>query len=267
MKNSRNSQLVKKAWRKMTIKDDIKLEKKIKERPIIFSGELIPPTLEGRKTKTRRTRNLEVINETPYDFEFRGLSERKGILYAIFRNKINGEETLIKCPYGKVRDFLWVRETWCLMRESADYETGNEYYYFDWDESVELAKDCLNLDPRASSCKSIVCYPADGEDENPCEMHDTIGLNGKLLSKKEIPWRSPIHMPRWASRITLEITDIKVERLQDISEKDAIAEGIEYNGGCEVPRKTFEWLWESIKGSGSWAANPWVWVISFKKIN
>lgn len=88
-------------------------------------------------------------------------------------------------------------------------------------------------------------------------------------------WRSPIHMPRWASRLTLEITDVRVERLQDISEEDAIAEGaLEWaRGACAPGNPTgftavgyFWLLWEPIHGPSSWDANPWVWVIEFKKL-
>ncbi len=88
-----------------------------------------------------------------------------------------------------------------------------------------------------------------------------------------VPWRPSIHMPRWASRITLEITDIRVERLQEISYADAMAEGVPFT---ELPpgqgrpdplhRAKFADLWESINGPGSWEANPWVWVIEFKRV-
>lgn len=94
-------------------------------------------------------------------------------------------------------------------------------------------------------------------------------------------WKPSIHMPSWASRITLEITEVRVERLQDISEADAKAEGIkamgvEADGGwhteggrhfhCTDPRQSYYSLWESINGPGSWGANPWVWTVSFKRI-
>ena len=80
-------------------------------------------------------------------------------------------------------------------------------------------------------------------------------------------WRPSIFMPRWASRILLEITAVRVERLQDISNEDALAEGVDLSGGLRM--RTMPWalyreLWESINGDGSWEANPWVWVIEFK---
>jgi len=82
-------------------------------------------------------------------------------------------------------------------------------------------------------------------------------------------WRPSIHMPRWASRILLEITGVRVERLQDISEADAVAEGISqhYAEGRRVScRVAYAWLWESINGAGSWDANSWVWVVEFRRI-
>jgi hypothetical protein len=120
----------------------------------------------------------------------------------------------------------------------------------------------------------------------------------QLLRDQPISWRPSIHMPRWASRITLEITGVRVERLQDISESDCIAEGIAHNwtgdlktgpngfGGegwvpdcgwwhytnsidgdpAFTPHESYQSLWESINGPGSWALNPWVWVVEFKRI-
>lgn len=85
-------------------------------------------------------------------------------------------------------------------------------------------------------------------------------------------WRPSIHMPRWASRITLEITDVRVERLQDISEADAEAEGVDFlrhvHDGDEglTARQLFDCLWSSINGDESWPSNPWVWVIEFKVV-
>ncbi len=77
-------------------------------------------------------------------------------------------------------------------------------------------------------------------------------------------WTPSIHMPRWASRIQLEITNVGVEHLQSITYSDAIAEGVNYEKGYTDPRHAYKWLWESINGEGSWAANPWVWVIEFE---
>ncbi|MFN9031564.1 MAG: hypothetical protein ACK5XM_15445 [Betaproteobacteria bacterium] len=145
----------------------------------------------------------------------------------------HGEEPKLRaaawlCPYGQVGDRLWVRETWAVPHS------------------------CDHLKPSEIPTGTRVHYAADG------------ALGGLLK-------RPSMFMPRWASRITLEITGVRVERLQDISEADAKAEG------CSKPtpvcedddcsyRADYERLWESINGPGSWAANPWVWVLEFKQV-
>lgn len=140
------------------------------------------------------------------------------------------------CPYGQPGDRLWVREAW--QGDKHDFDAGIMPLYRATDERTEAG------------------------------------------------WRPSIHMPRWASRILLEVTAVRVERLQAISEADAIAEGIESvrNEGkywrdysnpagrdCEsmtavTPVESYRTLWESINGQGSWAANPWVWVVEFNKV-
>ena len=147
------------------------------------------------------------------------------------------EQYIVKlCPYGQPGDRLWVRETWAAPH----------------------AYD--HLPPRMISQEARIHYTATEE-------------RGGLL------WRPSIHMPRWVSRITLEITAVRVERLQDISEADALAEGIYKPLGSQfwhtnpsaniLPGETPQWayrnLWESISGPCSWDANPWVWVVEFKR--
>ncbi len=138
-----------------------------------------------------------------------------------------------RCPYGTVGTKLWVRETFCD----------------DW-------KDARGVQ-----------YRADG------------GLDGDMMDAG-CRWRPAIHMPRWASRITLEVTGVRVERLQDISIEDCKAEGAWTDESivekCEKyfgvdafsvnPRLAYRMLWESINGAGSWDANPFVWVVEFRRI-
>lgn len=142
-------------------------------------------------------------------------------------------------PYGQVGDQLWVREngweppnrTAKMMREGAD--TWADYY-----------------------------YDADGFTDIEHEQFKQWGFKR----------RPSIHMPRWASRIQFEITGVRIERLQDISEADALEEGITYNmipnNGLDPMRARtwFRGLWESINGPGSWEANPWVWVVEFRRV-
>jgi hypothetical protein len=152
----------------------------------------------------------------------------------------SGGESLMNsaypCPYGDTGDTLWVRET-CAIVGSVD--------------------------------PGWVLYRASGY-EAECARH---GFDRPYPDEKLVRWRPSIHMPRWASRITLRITDIRVERLQDITEDDARAEGCdparwidETDVGMEGYREGFARLWNKINGPGAWGANPWVWVVSFEKV-
>lgn len=149
-------------------------------------------------------------------------------------------------PYGQAGDRLWVRETWAPH----------------WMYEGIRPSDILIDD------KSCLFYFADGGIKGGCEA-------GQRAKK----WRPAIHMPRAASRITLEITEVRIQRLQDISEADAVAEGVNlqprltaYNkdSGCswgkQDPVEAYCNLWDSINGAGAWGANPWVWALTFKRI-
>ncbi|SEI16987.1 hypothetical protein [Pseudomonas asplenii] len=142
------------------------------------------------------------------------------------------------CPLGRPGDRLWVREAWAA------------------DAQVDL------IAPRELSLGEPILYPADGAiRQTGCAM----------ISRGKI--RPSIHMPRWISRIQLEITDVRVERLQDITKQQALAEGvmsaerdIDRDGNDYSPVELFGGLWVMINGMGSWNANPWVWVIEFKRV-
>ena len=150
-----------------------------------------------------------------------------------------------KCPYGQPGDQLWVREAWGLHAYGDDT---------DWHKETVTSQD---LDD------NIIAYRADwGPLQQSCH------------------WRPSIHMPRAISRITLEITDLRVERLRDISEADALAEGVTpypnhpgrflsgHRPGLNFPSAVAAYrdLWEAINGPGTWDANPWVWVVEFRRI-
>ena len=142
-----------------------------------------------------------------------------------------GDLELARCPYGQPGDRLWVREAYF----------GNHY-----------------LHPNEPADERELHYRADGYED---------------FEGERITWRPSIHMPRWASRITLEIVSVRVERLHEISEEDAKAEGVEHYKPehtvglppCSAHRYAFEDLWRSINGHESWSANPWVWVVEFKR--
>lgn len=236
----------------------------MKERPVIFNGEMVRAILEGRKTQTRRVMNFQPKpSETrPGDFWF---SSKKLESMVHVSDFTPGNSTIVDChlffqehccPFGQVGDRLWVREAFGMqVRRDGLGGTGEFRVY------------------RAS---------------NPDAVKYTTAC-GKSVPVK---WTPSIHMPRRASRILLEITAVRVERLNDISEEDASAEGVRQgirrtgssagnepvycNYLAENLNDAYEWfdlpsdsfisLWQSIYGAESWQHSPWVWVIEFKRV-
>jgi hypothetical protein len=222
----------------------------MKERPILFSAPMVRAILEGRKTQTRRVVKHRVSGPNkPNTIDF---YDGKRWCGAIDARDLTGN-ALSLCPYGKPGDRLWVRET-CLAKELSD------------DEAVEYAVQCGDPEYPQFGLDGVL-YPADAHFrpiENTREASERWGKLSTYGGRRSavVP---AIHMPRWASRITLEIVDVRVQRLNDISERDCCAEGCgsPITRDCKKPK--FQGLWESINGAGSWDANPWVWVIEFKR--
>ena len=214
----------------------------MKERPILFSGPMVRAILDGRKTQTRRV--VKTSHATPT--KFIGHDDTGALLF----------DANYRCPYGQPRDRLWVREAWRGVVEisapGALIEHGVARYIPD-------EQHCRRVEYKAT-------HKPDSE-----------------------PYRPSIHMPRWASRIALEIVSVRVERLQQIDETGAMAEGVEpvthapiwptfeekhqWRGYMNYERAyrdtaldSFNSLWRSINGPESWDANPWVWVVEFKRI-
>jgi hypothetical protein len=215
---------------------------------------MVRAILQGRKTQTRRI--VKWPDEAIFADEGCTLHERKPGGYWPYA-EYDGNETPLKCPYGKPGDRLWVRETFRLP------------VAFDGQSPRSVGEKCVDSGYRKPW--SPVRYEADGDDKFLEILHDFGGEWGKT--------RVSIHMPRWISRITLEVTGVRVERLMDISESDAIAEGCSNRGwdvtdwkypsgfaNCTIAQANFASLWQEINGPGSWAANPWVWVVAFKRV-
>ena len=203
----------------------------MKERPILFSAPMARAINADRKTQTRRIVKPQpewTEPATAWTFHEDGHS---GPGWYAHNDDYPEEGSLFyRCPYGQPGDRLWVRETW---REFIDSECVDGVRH-------ELGRDVL--------------YRADGD-------------------SSKFAWRPSIFMPRWASRINLEVVHVRVEKLQDISEADAIAEGAPGGHGsipgylyAATPHEHYRHIWESINGTGSWDANPWVWVVEFKRI-
>ena len=251
----------------------------MKQRPILFNGAMVRALLDGSKTQTRRLFKVHgwtTEQMSKYEFVDVLQASETGELtlrqpateaYAGFKLSANAKyPAYFKCPFGTIGGQLWVRENFQpFLNEDCDgdmrlanWKTGENYH-----------------------CS----YPAnDG-------IHEFLDWDDNLRSSV----KPSIHMPRWASRITLEITSVRIERLNDISKKDAAAEGftkISKDDGKtwkygipdrdglpgtddsgwpwrdweQDPRNAFKKLWESINGDGSWDANPWLWVIEFKRV-
>lgn len=204
-----------------------------KERPILFSGDMVLAILRGDKIQTRR-----VMGPQPKTAGIAGVYPdlyNHGPEWGFWLpdNRMTEPRTW-KCPHGQPGDRLWVRETWCPLERC------------DW--IKEKRENNVN-------------YKADSTSE---------GESNRM--EMGYQWKSPIFMPRWASRITLEITGIRVERVQDISEEDAKAEGFivePYQGVGDLPSDRFQRYWDRLnsKRGYSWKENPWVWVIEFKRFD
>lgn len=207
------------------------------ERPIIMSAESVRAILDGRKTQTRR-----VIAPQPWE----GHGTPLVGVYAPTIVDRHGEEGpgpdtfgaftedgewAVRCPYGQPGDRLWVREAWHACPHCCDHEDGCFY------------------GPRLGR------YRADWGDQlaRKCEAHSR--------------WRSPLHMPRWASRLTLEITEVRVQRVQEITRGDAMEEGCPFANlaAGPDPRDWYREVWDALNARRGhpWVSNPWVWALTF----
>lgn len=235
-------------------------------KPILFSGPMVRALLEGRKTQTRR-----IIKPQPSrEVTSAGVISRSGIGQTDEWSWLSGDpkdcdtwggEGEFKTGY-RPGDMLWVRENWQTGSTSdgpqISYRATPDFFQIDaWDGTDEGAGPSFNY-ARCPSAKFSHW------------LSDVLENDG--------PWRPSIHMPRWASRLTLEVTDVKVERLHDISEEDAAAEGVESDSDgwfdylmpstqcCRSARDSMRTLWDSLnaaRGFG-WDANPWVVAVSFR---
>lgn len=225
----------------------------MKERPILFSAPMVRAILDGRKTMTRRIVKPQAAILTPVMAHGFGLPIPES------------SNPVIQCPYGKPGDRLWVRETFGFVGYAFD-ENENRV---DWIPD-RPATPIHELKFGSAYFDGYVIYAADGGFE--WNAGDDATINTCSM------WKPSIHMPRAVSRITLEITGVRVERLQDISEADATAEGAALDRGhCYVvsgheqwahqtARGCFNSLWNSINGPCAFEQNPWVWVVEFKRL-
>jgi len=210
----------------------------MKEHPILFSAEMVRAILEGRKTQTRRVLKQGYFLENNKNFQENYIFDKMFIdtndkHQAIFKHKTDNFTEWFECPYGQTGDILWVRETWFEWGIGNPEKLPYLYRATTSDYDIEMTKQCGHT----------------------------------------ILWRPSIFMPRCASRVTLEIINIRVERVQDISLQDCKSEGLPTiiatpeSDWSAIYRDAYRKLWDSINGKKyPWSSNPWVWVIEFKRI-
>lgn len=223
----------------------------IKERPILFSCEMVRAILGGRKSMARRVVKIKADGIEP--------AERYPGEWQPWR----GGERLptIFCPYGEVGERLWVRETWSLCSLSQD---GRDTVAYRADGAIhDTANDIIY-------------------EKAPFTIDD---LERDQPTVKWAKWTPSIHMPRWASRLMLEVTGVRVERLHEITDQDCEREGVVDHYACEEPNleshdpddcgvhrcnpiADFRRTWDALNGPRGfgWDSNPWVWVVSFKRL-
>ena len=214
------------------------------ERPILFSGPMVRAIITGHKTVTRRLITVpwgkkgRALPFPPYYDGGDGtlhVADEYGDWHDFAKH--------VRCPYGRAGDRLWVRETWQVVTGWQVGDLGAAVRYQDMGIKA-------------------------------CQMPEDKALPLCLTWDR---WRPSIHMPHWASRLTLEVTGIRVERLQELTGEDALAEGVTLPPGGKAEtfailrhaRSSFASLWDEISGDrpgASWEANPWVWVISFRRV-
>jgi len=233
----------------------------MRERPILFSGPMVRAILDGTKTQTRRVVKPQPVNVpvgaycNPYNKNYEHFT-----FWTSDNKMCNGQVGNVKntchwkCPYGAPGSRLWVREAWKVLAFSGrNLDKENQIY--EYTIGYRATKD---LGPEDLSSQTILF-------KSPRKAY-----------RKPDAWRPSIHMPREYSRILLEVVNVRVERLQDISEEDAKAEGAtpsdalltgEFSGLKRVAyRLEYKNLWNRINGPGSWDANPWVWVVEFRRV-
>jgi hypothetical protein len=241
----------------------------VKERGILFSSPMVRALLAGTKTQTRRlVKHREFgASDTPgYDWTYRATPRRGGCW-----NDVSTSRMLEQCPYGAAGERLWVRETHAISGQLVAYEADG------WAGAV-----CDDGGGGRLRIPHGFVFTSAADEKRRGSLDKDGGRFG--IDRFGGRWRPSIHLPRWASRITLEVIGVRVERVQDISEDDARAEGVrpffevyagigrdqritsgEYARDAEH-RAAFACLWDEINGDRAlWSSNPWVWVVDFRR--
>lgn len=215
-----------------------------RERPILFSGPMVRAILDGRKTQTRRLikpqPQADHLSLMPVSCDLCGIMPDGTPV----GTRPAPKRGWMCCPYGKIGDRLWVREAWRI-----DTDGTRQWLAYVAEEAIR---------------------------DIPPEHADKYGHREAVRYGDPVHgiWNRPsIHMPRWASRLTLEIVSVRVQRVQEINEEDAMSEGVDADTRSCSPlvrratmRFLFGHLWNTVNGPGAWARNDWVWAVEFKVV-
>jgi hypothetical protein len=238
----------------------------VRQRAIIFSAPMVLALLNGTKTQTRRLVKKPPTLSHHYLQPMFGKGTdgqeigEPGLWREVGPDYPDDERDDRRCPYGTVGDLLWVKETWCPADKWAD--------------------DTERDDP------TCIRYRADGKALRFNYVHQGAAptkIHGTEQWTDPAKWNSPLFLPRWASRITLEVKSIRAERLHDITEEDANAEGVRPGQRwadstypprsaehrykvSETHREAYARAWNTIHGNDAWRANPWIWAIEFTRV-
>lgn len=280
-------------------------DRTMRERGILFSAPLVKALLAGAKTQTRRLIKPQPVRQLPNERELpsptgepwtirRDLgwrwqrSKNWSCFVADNAHAPFAEHLANHCPYGVPGDRLWVRETWgdrgCAVTLHGGGESNHRafihYLADDSKREIPLTRKQFDELGKRHLHEQDACPKVTG-DEGSDERWASSEAYSDWLRAFWTKSRPSIFMPRWASRITLEVTEVRVQRLHDISEDDAKAEGVErlqhvaddqplLSGGTAGDRPhvlAFSVLWDDINGErASWASNPWVWCVSFRRL-
>jgi hypothetical protein len=227
--------------------------KALKETGIIFQGRLVRATLADVKKQTRRLQGLDLLNRDPSRYTRPVPQTKDRSVWIVHDTLDNSIPHALKCPYGGIGDRLWVRETWQAVRVAVNPETG-------YGDRIYYPRDI----PKSSENGWwAVAYAA-----------DPAWPGTESREERGFPWRPSIFMPRWASRLSLKITDVRLEQLQSIRPGDIGEEGLpvdytvpDHPWALETEqREAFKALWDGLNAKKApWAKNPWVWAITFAR--
>lgn len=225
-----------------------------KERPVIMTGESVRAILDGRKTQTRRVVKPQPDSPCVLAPDIAWIAGRATCIWPAPYVLDDGSrpDHHATCRHGKPGDRLWVKETWALVKPQYDHEFPNYVDGFEeWAGPIPM---------RCPPGWTLILKSLWN------------GYEYETAEERGFSWRPSLFMPRWASRLTLEITEVRVQRLHEITEEDAKAEGVEWNSGPlrmghTHPISAFKASWDEINGKKRpWSSNPWIWAISFRKV-